>query len=441
MDAIAQIPLLGPLLTTVIPFLIVLGIVVFVHEYGHYIVGRWCGIHAEVFSIGFGKELFAWVDRRGTRWRVAALPLGGYVRFLGDSDPASARPDNPALAAMSDEDRRRAFPAAPLWKRAATVAAGPVFNFLLSIVIFAGMALTLGVGDERPVIGQTFEVPGHPTALRPGDEVLAVDGRPATDFSELLELASEGERHRLLVRRDGATIELETGPLLPPAVGGVASGGPADKAGIAPGDVIRAVNGVPARSFADLQKAVREATPPLTLTIEREGRVFDVALEPQLTPTPTADGIEMRPLIGVTAAPLVAPMTRTPGPLEALAFGATRTWSVIDGSLRYVAAIIGGEADSSSLGGPIRIASMSGEAAEAGLASFLGMIGMISASIGLINLFPIPALDGGHLLFYAIEAVRGRPLSDRLAEAATGIGIALVILLMIFVTYNDLAGM
>lgn len=444
MDLIAQIPLIGTLVTVVLPFLVVLGIVVFVHEFGHYIVGRWCGIHAEVFSIGFGKELAHWIDRRGTRWRLGALPLGGYVKFLGDSDPASARPDSAAVQALPPEARGRAFPTAALWRRAATVAAGPAANFLLSIVIFGGMALALGVASDRPVVGEVVENEVFSTPLQPGDEIVSVGGVEVTDFASVFDAFGEEahETYEVVVRRDGAEIVLDSPPLVPPMVGGVSPGGPADKAGLLPGDVIRGVNGQPIRTFGELQDAVRHGGETLTLSVETDGVLHEVTLEPILNPAPTADGgVEMRPLIGVTAMALAGPEARTPGPIEAVAHGARRTWSVIDGSLSYIAAMIGGEADASSLGGPIRIASMSGDAAEAGLASFLGMIGLISASIGMINLFPIPVLDGGHLVFYAIEALRGRPLGDRFVEAATGLGLGIVILLMVFVTYNDLAGL
>ncbi len=443
MDFIAQIPVVGTFVTVVIPFLAVLGVVVFVHEYGHYIVGRWCGIHAQVFSIGFGKELYAWTDSRGTRWRIGALPLGGYVKFLGDADATSSEVDEETMARLSDEERARSFPGAALWRRAATVAAGPAFNFLLSIVIFAGMAMAIGVAEDRPVIGEVIEADGYAMPLLPGDEVISVDGRPVSDFAELVEAYAEvpGDRHEVVVERGGRRLTLETGPLMPPLVGGVSPGGPADKAGLRAGDAILAVDGVPIRDFRELQDAVRAAGERLTLTIRRGAETFETELEPAISPVPTRDGVEMRPLIGVTATALAGPRARIPGPIEAVGIGVSRTWSVIDSSLSYLAAMIAGEADTSSLGGPIRIASMSGDAAEAGLASFIGMIGLLSTSIGLINLFPIPVLDGGHLVFYAIEALRGRPLGDRVVEAATGLGLGLVILLMVFVTYNDLSGL
>jgi len=437
---------LAGLAGTIASFLVVLGVVVFVHEFGHYIVARWCGIQSEVFSIGFGKELYGWTDSRGTRWRVAALPLGGYVKFLGDRDSASAHPDSEALAGLSREERAHAFPTAALWRRAATVAAGPVFNFALAILIYAGIALGMGLGSERPVIGQ---VAAEETALRSGDTVLSVAGEPVDRFGEILNAysaASEAEPGRsefpVTVRREGDVVELVTGPVVPPMVGRVAPGSPADEAGLESGDRILTIDGEAIGSFSDLQRKVAEAGESgVTLTVEPAdgGETYETRITPTMNPAPTPDGgVEMRPLIGITAIPLIGPEAVTPGPLTALSHGAGRTWQVISSSLTYVGALVTGQADSSALGGPIRIASLSGDAAASGLVSFVAMIALISASIGMINLFPIPVLDGGHLLFYALEAVRGKPLNERLQEIATGAGLAAVILLMVFVTLNDL---
>ena len=430
---------------TVASFLVVLGVVVFVHEYGHYIVARWCGIHSEVFSIGFGREIYGWTDRRGTRWRVAPLPLGGYVKFLGDRDSASANVDERALAGMSEAERARAFPTAALWRRAATVAAGPVFNFALAVVIYMALAFVTGVASDRPVIGAATEAA---ETLEVGDEILSVAGREVGDFRDVLAAyrdASDAEpgraRFEVTLRRDGRVREVVTGPAVPPVVGRVAPGSPAERAGLEPGDRILAVDGETVGAFADLQRMVGAAGESgVTLRVRGEDGVEEThALTPTMNPAQTPDGgVELRPLIGVVAIPTIGAEAVTPGPVEALGVGAQRTWSVITSSLTYVGAIVTGRADSSGLGGPIRIATLSGDAAASGLVSFVSMIALISASIGLINLFPIPVLDGGHLLFYAVEAVRGKPLSARLQEIATGAGLAAVILLMVFVTLNDL---
>ncbi|SFI80283.1 RIP metalloprotease RseP [Albimonas pacifica] len=455
MDAFSLLSNVGGIGFAIASFLVVLGVVVFIHEYGHYIVARWCGIHAEVFSIGFGKELFHWTDRRGTRWRLAALPLGGYVRFLGDGDAASARADLHELEHMSEAQRARSFPGAALWKRALAVAAGPGFNFILSIGIYACLALAIGTGSDRPVIGTMDETAAVMAAdmdpLQVGDEVLVVEGTEIETFSDIsraFAAASDAqpgrERFAVTVRRGGEVLDLKTAAAIPPVVGAVTPDSPAEAAGFRAGDRILSIDGQPVGAFADLQRRVIASGggEPVTMVLDDGTGPRETVLTAKMQPYPTADGgIEMRPLIGVTAIPRLAPEVVTPGILQAVEIGAIRTWQIIYSSFAYVGAIIGGEADSSGLGGPIKIASLSGQAADAGIVAFLSMIAMISASIGMINLFPIPVLDGGHLLFYAIEALRGRPLGEKAAEYATGVGLALVISLMVFVTYNDLMGL
>ncbi|MEM1315770.1 MAG: RIP metalloprotease RseP, partial [Pseudomonadota bacterium] len=437
MDVFALAGQLWSLIAIIVPFIVVLGVVVFVHEYGHYIVARWCGIHSQVFSIGFGKELFGWTDKRGTRWRIAPIPLGGYVKFLGDGDAASARADDKQLATLDEADRARSFPGAALWKRAATVAAGPAFNFVLSIVIYAGLAIGIGVGSDEPVIGEVATSAEDRLPFQEGDRILAVEGVEIAVFGDILrayETASDARpglaEYAVTVEREGATQTVVTGPLVAPEVGGVAAGGPAEKAGLLPGDVLVAANGTDLASFRDLQRIVEASEgASVALTVQTPGEeAREVTLEPMVSAARARDGgTEVRPLIGVTAMPMIQPHAETPGPLRAVGVGVERTFGVIDSSLTYIGAIIGGRADSSSLGGPIRIASLSGDAAGAGIVAFLGMIALISASIGMLNLFPVPVLDGGHLMFYALEAIRGKPLGERLQEYATGVGLALVL--------------
>ncbi|MEM7730359.1 MAG: RIP metalloprotease RseP [Pseudomonadota bacterium] len=436
-------------LLTIFAFLITIGVLVFVHEMGHYLVGRWCGVKAETFAIGFGKELTGWTDKRGTRWRIAPLPLGGYVKFLGDGDAASARADTKQLEELAEADRARSFPGAALWKRALTVAAGPVFNFILSIVIYAGLAIAIGVGSDEPVVGELSQAAEDRLPFQRGDRILEVEGQPIAVFGDVLGAytdASDAEPGRtayaVTLERDGRTLQVMTGPLVAPEVGGVAPGGPADKAGLLPGDILVAANDTPLSSFRDLQRIVEASEgAAVQLSVRTPGEEpRQVLLEPTVSPARAADGgTELRPLIGVTAMPMLQPNAETPGPIRAVGVGVERTFGVIDSSLTYIGGIIGGRADSSSLGGPIRIASLSGDAAEAGIVAFLGMIALISASIGMINLFPVPVLDGGHLLFFALEGIRGKPLGEKLQEYATGLGVALVLLLMVFVTWNDIS--
>jgi regulator of sigma E protease len=445
MDFISEIPVIGQIVTIVLPFLILLSVVVFIHEFGHYIVGRWCGIHAEVFSIGFGKELGGWTDKRGTRWRVAAIPLGGYVKFLGDED-VSSRTDDAKIQSMEASERARSFGGADLWRRALTVLAGPTANFLLAIAVFACMALYTGLPSNRPIIGAVLEDAPLEIAFQKGDEILSVDGAPVETFEDVIVAfeAARSQVHTVTLRRGGEVVAVESGPIAPAFVASVRDNGPAGLAGVKAGEVVTAIDGAPIVNFSELQQIIAESEArEMVFTIRAaDGSLRDISITPQISLAQTRDGGTVtKPLIGISSSAVIGPEADTPGFLRALQFGVERTWWVVSSSLTYVWEIITGGADASALGGPIKIATLSGDAASAGILSFVGMIAMLSASIGLINLFPIPVLDGGHLVFYAIEAVRGRPLHSRLVEVATGVGLGLVILLMVFVTYNDLLGL
>lgn len=440
MSYIAEIPYVG----WVLPFLIVLGVVVFVHEFGHYIVGRWCGIRAEVFSIGFGPELTHWIDRRGMRWRVGAVPLGGYVKFVGDMNAASAGMDKKAIAALSPEERRGAFHLAPLWARTLTVLAGPVFNFILSILVYAALAMASGKDLNEPVIGAIREDANPDLGLQAGDRVIAINGKHVETFTELLEELAEveGERATALVDRGAGEQEVEIRYVNPARIDRVIPGGAAADAGMKAGDVVIEANGAPIRSFEDLRKAVIASEgDPIGLKVRRGDDIVELAMTPQMVERPTEDGgVEMRPMIGVTNDSFggIEPVFQRAYPYEALQYGAVRTVGIIATTLGYLSDVIFGDADASALGGPIQIAKVSGQAAEQGFESLVSMIALISTSIGLINLFPIPVLDGGHLVFYALEAVRGKPIKERWQEIGNGLGFALILLLMVFATYNDL---
>ncbi len=444
MTLLADIPIIGGIITTVIPFLIVLGIVVFVHEYGHYIIGRLCGIKAAVFSIGFGKPLWGWTDRRGTHWQVAVLPLGGYVRFVGDMDPASAGKGDDSE--LGPEDRRSAFHNAGLLARTLTVTAGPAANFLLSILIFAGMLLYGGKGAEEPVIGKVNQEAAAAVAFQPGDRVISVDGEEIASFSELVNVlgTTNGEPTPVTVERDGEVTDLTVRYRRAPRVVEVVPGMPAARAGIMPGDVITSIGGEPIKSYRELQ-VVAARTPegaPLEMTVLRDDaeRTFEVHPEMIQREHPVTGEITRVPTLGIRGAAMagIEPV-REPMPLhQALLGGVSQTWGIISGTMIYVGDMLFQGADTSQLGGPIRIAEVSGDAAQQGFASFIWLVSVLSTSIGLINLFPIPVLDGGHLMFYLIEFLRGRPVGEAWMRVGTMIGLSLVILLMVFATYNDL---
>jgi regulator of sigma E protease len=358
-----------------IPFLFVLTLVVFFHELGHFLVARWCGVKVMVFSIGFGPQLFGFYDRHGTQWRVSAIPLGGYVKFFGDENAASVA-DHTALAAMTEEERRHSFIDQPVRSRAAIVIAGPTANFILAIVIFAGIFMLVG----RPV-----------TAAR---------------------------------------------------VDQVQPGSAAEIAGVRPGDVVVAIDGKPIEGFGQLQRIVQTSGGrSLVLTVDRGGARID------LKATPTVRGF-CNGILGISKSNATGEaIIQRASPLAAIRMGAEETYFIVERSLCFVAGVVVGRESADQLGGPARIAQVSGEVWKTGLSaggtsgaitSLLYLAGLLSASIGLLNLFPIPLLDGGHLLFYSIEAVRGKPLSERAQEVGFRIGLAIVVMLMIFATYNDI---
>lgn len=364
----------GFLLGYLVPFLFVLTIVVFVHELGHFLVGRWCGVDVKVFSIGFGRELFGFNDRHGTRWRFAAIPLGGYVKFSGDAD-ASSSPDHDAVAGMTREERERSFPAQSIGERAAIVAAGPIANFLLAIAIFAATAYAFGK------------------------------------------------------------------PVLAPRIDQVNVGSAAARAGLQAGDLVRKVEDREVKSFGDLQRLISvRPSEALPVTIERGGTTLVVTVTPDLVEMSSPVGKQRIGVIGVQASAKPQDWTTQHFNLvQSLGVGVSETWFVVERTYDYLSKLIKGKESTDQLSGPIRIAQVSGiVASSGGVLALINLAAILSVSIGLMNLFPVPMLDGGHLMFYAIEALRGKPLSERAQELGFRLGLGLVLMLMLFVTWNDL---
>lgn len=364
----------GGLTGYVIPFLFVLTIVVFFHELGHFLVARWCGVRVLVFSVGFGPELLGFTDRYGTRWKIAAIPLGGYVKFFGD-DSAASTPDQAQLAGMSEHERNDSFFFQPVARRAAIVAAGPIANFLLAIVIFAGIFIFYGKQTTTARVD----------AIQPGSAAAA--------------------------------------------------------AGFVVGDVVRAIDGRAVDSFADMQRTVSaSAGRTLEITVERDGAQIVLKATPTLREIKDNFGNTHRVgVLGISRSMAAEDLKMQPvPPLAAVWQGVTETWFVIDRTMSYIGGVIVGREAADQLGGPIRIAQVSGQVATVGIVALIHLAAVLSVSIGLLNLFPIPLLDGGHLLFYAIEAARGRPLSERAQELGFRIGLAIVVMLMIFATSNDI---
>jgi len=359
----------------IVPFLLVLTLIVFVHEMGHYLAGRWSGIGITAFSVGFGPELVGFTDRRGTRWKLSAIPLGGYVKFLGDDDPASI-PDYESVSALPEEVRKRTFLGAALWKRAVTVAAGPIANFVLAIAIFAVM--------------------------------FAIYGRQIAD----------------------------------PIVAEVRPGSAAEEAGVRPGDLLVALDGSKVDTFDDVRRyvSVRPET-KIVVTVRRAGEDIDLPMVPKRTEITDQFGNKVElGLIGIVTNQETGNFRIVHyGPLEAVGQGALQSWHIVTGTFDYLSNLLTGRMKADQLGGPIRVAQASGQMATLGVAAVLQLAAVLSVSIGLLNLMPVPVLDGGHLMFYAVEAVRGRPVGPGAQEIAFRIGMALVLMLMIFATWNDIS--
>jgi len=447
LDLVSFLPQLGGFFYVIASFVVALSVIVAVHEYGHYIVGRWSGIHAEVFSLGFGPVLFSRVDKRGTRWQIALLPFGGYVKFLGDSDAASGK-DAAAMAEASADPvaLRRTMHGAPLWARAATVAAGPVFNFVMSAVIFAGVFFASGTIRNPLTVADVMPLPGLEQDLQAGDQLLQVEGIsvPSLEDSAAWEgfrtSVPEQQPLRYTVLRDGQQAEVQGPYPWPPHVRGVAPRSAAADADLQPGDVIVAVNGAPIFAFDQLKRAVEGGEgAELQLEIWRDGDTFATALTPRRVDEPQADGgFATQWRMGIVGGLAFEPASEAVSLSDAIIAGGAQVWGVVDMSLSGLTHMITGAISTCNLSGPIGIAETSGAMASQGAESFIRFIAVLSTAVGLLNLFPIPALDGGHLMFYAYEAVTGKPPSDGVMRVLMTFGIAAILTLMLFALGNDL---
>ncbi|MEO0944642.1 MAG: RIP metalloprotease RseP [Pseudomonadota bacterium] len=443
MDIAALIPAFGGLIWTIAAFIVALSIIIAIHEYGHYIVGRWSGIKAEVFSIGFGPVLASRVDKHGTRWQIAALPFGGYVKFLGDAGAASDK-DETAMAGMSEDERRASMHGAPLWARAATVFAGPAFNFVLSFLVFAVLIMVRGVTADPITVANPQTLPNAQVeALLPGDVILEVDGQTVPPTEEFFEFASELDATPVLtykVLRDGAERVLDGPWLYPPLVSSVTPDWAAAEAGLQEGDVIVAVDGQDIFDFDQLREIVGNSEgKALDLTIWRDGDVSDFSLTPARRDLPLPDGgFETRWLIGLSGGMAFEPAVTTPSLTEAAGYGVEQIRFIINSSISGLYHMVAGKISTCNLSGPIGIAEVSGQAASQGWFEFIWFIALLSTAVGLINLFPIPVLDGGHLVFYAYEAVAGRPPSDSALKYLMAGGLTIMLCLMVFAVGNDL---
>lgn len=349
-------------------FLFILTVIVFIHELGHYLVARYNGVRIEVFSVGFGPELFGWTDRLGTRWKISLLPLGGYVKMFGENAAGRAG----ETQATTPEELAVSFHHKTVGQRAAIVAAGPVANFILAIVILTAMFVTVGQ------------------------------------------------------------------PFTPPDIGTVQPGSAAEAAGLQPGDVVTRIDRSAIERFEDIQTIVRmNPNVALRFTVQRDGREMTMTAVPQ--PSELVDRFGNRQMIGLLGVTRMGSSYVRHDPFSAAWRAMGQTFDLSFYTLQAVGEMITGSRSADDLGGPIRIAQMSGQVAESSLIDVFWFLAVLSINLGLINLFPVPMLDGGHLMFYGAEAIRGRPVSDRIVEYGFRVGLGLVLTLFVFVTYQDLA--
>jgi regulator of sigma E protease len=433
------IPSFGNIAFTMLFFVIALSIIVAIHEYGHYIVGRWSGIHADVFSIGFGKVIWSRADKRGTVWQIAALPFGGYVKFKGDTNAASVGGDENVVSG------RDTMLGAPLWARSATVAAGPIFNFILSFIVFAGILLFQG----QPITPLTVSaLPGFPAniqqQLEPGDRVLKVEGVALNypdGFGAAVANVPSQPSVEYEVERDGERIFVR-GPQPQPAyVQSITPRSAADDADLQIGDVIVSLNGTAVYQFGDMVGIVNETrAQPIELVVWRDGETFTTTLTPRLMAIPQADGSMMdEPKLGIGNGGLFfEPATTDVGIGESMKLAIQQVWFIIKQSLNGLKQMIIGNINTCNLSGPVGIAETSGSMASQGTLAFISFIAVLSTAVGMLNLFPIPILDGGHLCFHVYEAVTGKMPSDGALSILMAIGLALIGTLMLFAIGNDL---
>jgi regulator of sigma E protease len=448
------------LFTTYLPyFILVLTLLVFVHEFGHYWVGRRFGIHAEVFSIGFGPELLGWTDRSGTRWKISAIPLGGYVKFLGDSDASSATPSTEPL---SSEQQRRAFFGQPLYARAAVVLGGPAANLVFAFLLLTAVFFFMGEPYSPPTVAVQVDGPAAKAGLRTGDEIVRLGDQRIDRYEDIQDsqflywtkpMAVEYRRGNQLLHgeiqpqfcertdRYNNTLrfgELGMDQLVRPVVGGFAPSSPAEAAGLKVGDLLLEIDGKPVEYFSRIPELIgNRAGQPVTVKYDRDGTRGELSVVPIADKAVDCAGKEH--MVGrLRVRPAGVTEYRSHGVLGAMGAGVRQVWTVTTLFYTSMAQIVTATRPVDELGGPIRIAKAAGEASQAGWTGILNLVIALSVVLGVFNLLPVPMLDGGHLAMYLYEAVRGKPLSLRAQELGLRVGFALVIGMALVATFNDI---
>jgi regulator of sigma E protease len=448
------------LFTTYLPyFVFVLTILVFVHEYGHYWVARRFGIHAEVFSIGFGPELIGWTDRNGTRWKISAVPLGGYVKFLGDSDAASTTHEDRPLP---PDQRRRAFFTQPLYARAAVVLGGPAANLIFAVLLLTGVFYAAGEPYSPAIVAVQPDGPAAKAGLRTGDEIVRLHGKRINRFEDIQDsqflnlavpMAVEFRRSGKLMTSQIAPQfcertdkyqntmrfgEMGIDPLIRPVVGGFVANSPAEAAGLKVGDVLIDIDGRPVDHFTHIPELIgARAGQPVTIKYDRDGRRQEATVVPEADKVTDCKGKE-KTLGRLRIRPANVTEFRSHDILGAMGAGVAHVWNMTTMFYTSMAQIVTAARPVDELGGPIRIAKAAGEASYSGWVGILQLVIALSVVLGVFNLLPVPMLDGGHLAMYLYEAVRGRPLGLKAQELGLKIGFALVIGMALLATFNDI---
>jgi regulator of sigma E protease len=460
-------------------FVFTITLVVFVHELGHFLAARYFGVRVESFSIGFGRALFGFKDRYGTHWKVGWLPLGGYVKFWGD-EGVSSTPDHDKIEHATAAERAGSFHHKALWKKAIIAVGGPVANFILALVILTTMYLVFGERLASPQIG--YVGPGSPAeraGLQVGDIVEQIDGHPVREFGDIMQIVTVRQDRALpiIVKRDGARVALSVTPkpiekidvlgnkimdagigvgnVQPGRVKSVSAGSPAAVAGLLADDVVFGVNGKGIESLADVSAAAVAAKPGESITLNvarklaaptksKDSEALGLKVVPRSLGSQAGSPDEIvASALGFEAAVKGSPKSFIDvrfGPVEAVARAASQVRFIVVKTLDFIGRLLTGSGDYQQLSGPIGIAQVSGQVLVFfGVVALINLAAVLSVSIGLLNLFPIPMLDGGHLLYYGIEAVRGRPLGERAQELGFRIGFAFVVGLMLFATWNDIS--
>lgn len=435
-------PQFGNFVITVLAFVLCLSVIVFVHEFGHYFIGKLSGIHAEVFSIGFGPVIISAYDKRGTKWQLAAFPLGGYVKFLGDKNPASS-PD-PEIDKRDEQNLlRKSMHGAPLWARFITVAAGPLFNFIFSGLIFFLIFMDQGMTKLPLTVDKTFDTP-YKQKFEKGDVVRSVNGlKIKNDLKKLNEQLGgvfANEPLTYVVERNGILITLENIIQNPPRISQVLPKSSAISAGLEKGDLILSLNSREIKNFNEIKDFV-EASQGEGFIVEywREGLVYETRLTPQIVDVPIeTGGFERIYRVGIVSDyfPFQPAMTKQSISWAFLS-SIKSIYLIMEGSVKGLYHIVFGNISSCNLSGPISIAETSGQMVKQGSLNYLWFIAVLSTAIGMINLFPIPVLDGGHLMFFTVEALIGRKPNQKIVNTFMALGFALLVGLMLFSVLND----